>query len=173
MEKIGRIQKIRRYPVKSMMGEDLEATLLGSHGVIGDRVYAFIDDHFQNPRFPWMTARNANEMLLFRPRFVSEKEIEIESPDGTKYSITDPALESYFEEKYDLQMTLKHSETGCYDVAPISIISIHSIESLGRESGVEVAVDRFRANIYAAWDSGKPFYEDELVGKVIKLGGEV
>jgi uncharacterized protein YcbX len=40
---IGRILNIWRYPVKSMMGEELDATEVGRHGLHGDRAYALID----------------------------------------------------------------------------------------------------------------------------------
>jgi hypothetical protein len=139
MGRIGRISKIRRYPVKSMEGEDLTSAALESYGMVGDRVYAFIDDQNRNARFPWMTARNANEMLLFKPTFLSYKEVIVKSPDGKEYSINDPALERYFEEKYSLQMTLKYRESGCQDSRPLSLISSHTIESLGGETGLELA----------------------------------
>jgi uncharacterized protein YcbX len=32
-----------RYPVKSMQGEELNASILGEHGLLGDRAYALID----------------------------------------------------------------------------------------------------------------------------------
>lgn len=65
-----------------MEGEDLTSAALKSYGMVGDRVYAFIIDQNRNPRFPWMTARDANEMLLFKPTFLSDKEIVVKSPDG-------------------------------------------------------------------------------------------
>ncbi len=173
MERIGRISKIRRYPVKSMMGEDLAKAILAPYGMVGDRVYAFIDDQNHNPRFPWMTARNANEMLLFKPNFLSDKEVVVRSPSGREYSITDPALERYFEEKYNFRMTLKYRESGCHDSKPVSLISSHTIESLGGETGLELAGERFRANIYVDWDNRMPFYEDELLGREITVGDGV
>lgn len=33
-----------RYPVKSMMGEELNSATLGDRGILGDRAFAFIDD---------------------------------------------------------------------------------------------------------------------------------
>ena len=33
-----------RYPVKSMMGEELNSALVGKRGVVGDRAYALVDD---------------------------------------------------------------------------------------------------------------------------------
>ncbi|MFI7635290.1 MOSC N-terminal beta barrel domain-containing protein [Nonomuraea sp. NPDC049400] len=37
------IVSLWRYPVKSMMGEKLNAAEVGEHGVLGDRVYAVLD----------------------------------------------------------------------------------------------------------------------------------
>src|SRR5947208_842229 len=39
----GRVVAVWRYPVKSMMGEELNATEVTEHGLLGDRAYALID----------------------------------------------------------------------------------------------------------------------------------
>src|SRR4051812_1628068 len=39
----GRVVAIGRYPVKSMLGEELEAVDVTGHGLLGDRAYALID----------------------------------------------------------------------------------------------------------------------------------
>jgi uncharacterized protein YcbX len=40
---IGSVASLFRYPVKSMMGEELEATHVGAKGFLGDRVFALAD----------------------------------------------------------------------------------------------------------------------------------
>ena len=40
---LGSIVSLWRYPVKSMMGEELNATEVTKTGLIGDRAYALID----------------------------------------------------------------------------------------------------------------------------------
>ena len=42
-EPIGRIEALWRFPVKSMLGEALEAAELGEGGIAGDRAYAIVD----------------------------------------------------------------------------------------------------------------------------------
>ena len=37
MREVGTIAGIYRYPVKSMLGEELDASLLGQNGIPGDR----------------------------------------------------------------------------------------------------------------------------------------
>jgi uncharacterized protein YcbX len=40
---MGRVVAIWRYPVKSMMGEELNAADVGARGLVGDRAYALVD----------------------------------------------------------------------------------------------------------------------------------
>src|SRR5262245_60821601 len=40
---VGSIVSLRRYPVKSMLGEDLNAAQVTNRGLLGDRAYALID----------------------------------------------------------------------------------------------------------------------------------
>ena len=40
---VGKVSGIRRYPVKSMLGEALEVVALDQRGVVGDRLYALVD----------------------------------------------------------------------------------------------------------------------------------
>ena len=41
---VGIVSSIRRYPVKSMLGEELDEVSVTAGGVIGDRAFALIDD---------------------------------------------------------------------------------------------------------------------------------
>ncbi len=40
---VGSIVSLWRYPVKSMMGEELNATEVKESGLLGDRAYALVD----------------------------------------------------------------------------------------------------------------------------------
>jgi uncharacterized protein YcbX len=40
---LGAVVALWRYPVKSMLGEELNASALGKRGLVGDRVYAIVD----------------------------------------------------------------------------------------------------------------------------------
>lgn len=40
---VGRVVSIRRYPVKSMLGEDLDVAEVAARGLLGDRAYALVD----------------------------------------------------------------------------------------------------------------------------------
>ncbi len=171
MNRIGEIARLRRYPVKSMRGEDLTEAQVESYGLLGDRIYAYVLDDAPNPRFPWMTARQAAEMLLYIPTYLPGDEIQVQSPDGKKYSITNGELEERLEAKYGCQISLKHRESGCHDSKAISVLGLQSIRKLHEETGIdELAPERFRANIYVSWDADEPFLEDELIGREVQIG---
>lgn len=162
-----------RYPVKSMRGEELSTATIDKHGFAGDREYAFVIGDAPNPRLPWMTARHASGMLLYKAKTMFGT-VEVESPCGVKYLANDERLERELEEKYGYQISLKQSESGCHDSKPVSILGLQSIKQLGQEMGFEdLALERFRANIYADWTSGMPFLEDSLVGSELKVGKTV
>jgi uncharacterized protein YcbX len=42
-EAVGTVQALWRFPVKSMLGEELDAADLGGDGILGDRAYALLD----------------------------------------------------------------------------------------------------------------------------------
>jgi uncharacterized protein YcbX len=68
MDRIGTLETICRYPVKSMAGEELAEVFVGFAGLMGDRTYAFI--RTPGPRgFPWHTGREQESLVLYRPRW--------------------------------------------------------------------------------------------------------
>lgn len=65
---LGVVKQIFRYPVKSMMGEELATAELGWHGLDGDRRFAFrrVGDM---SGFPWLTAGKLPGLLQYRPAY--------------------------------------------------------------------------------------------------------
>src|SRR5919201_6152601 len=86
---LGSVVSLWRYPVKSMMGEELNATEVTEHGLLGDRAYALRDSttgkivSAKNPR-KWPN------LFDFRAAFVDPPHsgsaipvVRITLPDGT------------------------------------------------------------------------------------------
>jgi uncharacterized protein YcbX len=87
---VGRVQSIRRYPVKSMLGEDLDCASLDTRGVVGDRVYALIDDETQKVV---SVKRPKRWGRMFELAAVTRGgSVEVCFPDGASLSIVDVAL---------------------------------------------------------------------------------
>jgi uncharacterized protein YcbX len=87
---VGRVQSIRRYPVKSMLGEELDCASVDMRGVVGDRAYALIDDETQkvvSVKRPKRWGRMFELAAVTRAGTV-----EVCFPDGTSTSIADVGL---------------------------------------------------------------------------------
>lgn len=184
-ERIGTLARLRRYPVKSMAGEELQQARVTFAGLAGDRVYAFLDPEHGPPEFPWMTARQGHDMILFRPRFLDappiEQEIpdterfatEVTTPEGEKFRMGDPRFTEFLARRYQRSLRLRFSERSMTDARPVSIFGLATVRALSQETNLELDPRRFRANFYAQWESDAPFFEDTLVGRELQIGETV
>ena len=90
---VGTVQGIWRYPVKSMLGEQLTDCEIGPTGVRGDRAYALIDAEdgkvasAKNPR-KW------GALLACRARLVDETVAEMTLPDGSSVRSDSPDVDA-------------------------------------------------------------------------------
>src|SRR5437588_8073480 len=88
--KIGQVEALFRYPVKSMGGERLDEATLGWHGLEGDRRLALrkIDDR---GGFPFLTAGKLPDMVLFAPHREDGAEgnlpTHVRTPDGRELPV--------------------------------------------------------------------------------------
>jgi uncharacterized protein YcbX len=199
MKVVGKIESLWRYPVKSMRGEELQEAFVGFPGVYGDRVYAFRSSAAPKG-FPYLTAREQEAMLLYRPRFLhpertarpgnlaeadaigsgltpvyanlSDLMVEVETPAGEGFAIDDPQLMSMLRNgvRDSPELTLLRSVRSMTDCRPVSIISIQTVRQLGKELAIDLDKRRFRANLYVELESGNPFGEDEFVGRTLRIG---
>lgn len=174
MEKIGTIMRIRRYPVKSMMGEELEEAFVNLNGLAGDRVYALIDETNTNTGFPWMTARQKHGMILYKTTYKENKsgrdDVKVTTPEGKTYDINDPEFLKGMIGFAGRPLRLKYSKKGTFDSRPISLFGLETISQMGKEVGFSLDPVRFRANFYIDFDDKTPFFENSLVEKEIQIG---
>lgn len=199
MKVIGKVESLWRYPVKSMRGEELQESFVGFPGIYGDRVYAF-ESAAAAKGFPYLTGREQEAMLLYRPAYrnpertakpgnlaeaeargsgltpvygdLSEFSVDVGTPAGERLAIDDPRLISKLREGIDdkHQLTLLRSHRAMTDCRPVSIFSLQTLRHLSKELGFDLDKRRFRANIYADFDSVAAFGENEFVGRNLRIG---
>jgi uncharacterized protein YcbX len=99
LNEVGSIASLHRYPIKSMMGEELNATMVGPKGLVGDRLFALSDPatgkiaSAKNPsKWPNLFAYRAayTEPLETPGRIPS---VRITLPDGKTVQSQDAALD--------------------------------------------------------------------------------
>ena len=91
-ESIGSVLSVWRYPVKSMLGEEVDATLVTERGLLGDRAYALMDRETgrvvssKNPR-RWPTLFKFKAALMDLPDMRERvPPVMITLPNGTRVS---------------------------------------------------------------------------------------
>jgi uncharacterized protein YcbX len=96
---IGSIISLWRYPVKSMMGEELNAAEVTTRGLLGDRAYALVDRSdgkvasAKNPR-KWPRLFDFRAALTDAPRTgVKSSPVRITLPDGTIVNSDQPDID--------------------------------------------------------------------------------
>ena len=85
----GKVVSIWRYPVKSMLGEELNSSYVTERGLVGDRAYALIDQETgkvasaKNPR-KWEKLFDFRSIFIDPPQVVENiPPVRITLPDGT------------------------------------------------------------------------------------------
>ncbi|MGH7164957.1 MAG: MOSC domain-containing protein [Nitrospiraceae bacterium] len=115
---LGSVGSLWRYPVKSMMGEQLSAAAVMERGLLGDRAYALIDSSdgkiasAKNPR-KWPS------LFAFRATFLKPSgsraqvpPVRITLPDGTIVTSEQSDLNQVLSKALNRQVTLAVTERG-------------------------------------------------------------
>ena len=120
-EVVGSVSGLRRFPVKSMGGEQLQVVEVTELGVLGDRAYALIDND-TGKAVSAKSARLFPDLFEFSAAFIEEPrlgenmpEVEITFPNGTSVRSDsddiDRALSSHFNQNIRLgRMTVPEVE---------------------------------------------------------------
>jgi MOSC domain-containing protein len=109
---LGSVVSLWRYPVKSMLGEELNATEVAEGGLLGDRVYALVDRAdgkvatAKNPR-KWPSLFDFRASLSGPPRGAKAPPVRITLPDGTTVSGDQGDRDQILSRTLDREVTLE------------------------------------------------------------------
>jgi hypothetical protein len=172
--KIGEVEALFRYPVKSMRGEPLEVADLGWHGLDGDRRLAFrrLDDR---GGFPWLSASKLPELLLFAPQRLGPAvdgipPSHVRTPEGEDLAVFGQELPTLVGRLHGSPVEMMYLDRGIFDEASISVITSATVGEIGKLAAHHPDVRRFRPNILIASLRSVPYEEDDWVGGVLSFG---
>lgn len=168
---LGKVESLWRYPVKSLMGEELKCLDIDARGVSGDRQYAV-----SNSEGRLGSGKNTRRFIRIDGLFSmsaasSGNGVVIKFPDGIVLTNKDSSMNSKLSEILGQSVTLtKEAEISHFDDSAIHILTTSSLSLLKKllpNSGINSR--RFRPNIVI--DS--QYLDQELVGKTIRIGETV
>lgn len=128
-ELAGSVVALWRYPVKSMQGEEIDATAINERGILGDRAYAILDretGHIASAKHP----RKWSKLIACRAEYVEPPQLDaplpalrITLPDGRTVSSAQPNIDQLLSQLFDREValvtTLATSPTREADRTPI------------------------------------------------------
>ena len=172
--KVGEVEALFRYPVKSMSGELLEVADLGWHGLDGDRRLAFrrADDR---GGFPWLTASKLPALILYAPQrrgpaVSGNVPTHIRTPEGEELAVFGQELATEVGRRHGSPIEMMRLNRGIFDEASISVITSATVGEIGKLVEQRLDVRRFRPNILIASQRAVPFEEDDWVRGVLRFG---
>lgn len=176
-EAVGIVRAIHRFPVKSMRGESLSESSVEWQGLPGDRGYAFVQSEDRST-FPYLTAREAPELLLYTPFFADASRpyyspVLVRTPEGAEYPIGSDDLRANIARRYERPFyLLRLGRRATHDIAPLSVITTSAITSLGNTLGITFDPLRFRPTILIETPDGEPYPENQWVGQTLVFGDD-
>jgi uncharacterized protein len=115
---IGAVVSLWRYPVKSMMGEELNAAEVTERGLLGDRAYALVDSADEkvatakNPR-KWPNLFDFRASFIEPPRISANvPPVRITLPDGTITTSQQSDVNRILSKALSRMVTLKTTDSG-------------------------------------------------------------
>jgi hypothetical protein len=200
---VGSIVSMWRYPVKSMMGEELNATDVGERGLWGDRAYALVDDETGaviSAKLP----RKWGVLFDCRANLSSSEQVKITLPDGSivmgDTADVNEILSQAFGRKVRLETAAPEapsiemytpdiegipdadSETNAairpntfFDAATVHLLTTAALDQFQSITPTSrFELRRFRPNLVVKpIENAAGFVENDWVGKTLAIGDEV
>lgn len=111
----GRIDSIRRYPVKSMAGEDLDSATVTQRGLLGDRAFGLVDEatgkvaSAKNPK-RWPVMLDLRAAYVTPPSDAAAlPPVRVSLPDGATVTSDDPSASSRISAVVQRPVRLTHA----------------------------------------------------------------
>ncbi|HXZ89153.1 MAG TPA: MOSC N-terminal beta barrel domain-containing protein [Candidatus Binataceae bacterium] len=193
---VGLVQALWRYPVKSLRGESLDATLVTENGVAGDRVWALreLDRGGIMSARTWAAMLDLNATWQGDPTSDAAARVYIELPGGNTICADDPDASRVLSDLFRRKVRLERIRTeritpeeleavlrgeafpprrDFFDEDAMHLIASGTLDHLrSLRPGSDFDPRRFRANVYIDTGSGG-FIEDQWLDGVLEIGESV
>ncbi len=178
----GTVERLWRWPVKSMAGEEVRALSIDERGVGGDRTHAVLHEH--KGEWKKLTAREAPGMLAWTASYPFDLDAGLD-PARPPYAIVaepggrhrfqwgDPRLRVALQRDLGRPVELHRDVAGMPDVpGQILLTTRATVAALSGELGTDIDLRRFRPNLHLDLDA-PPWAEESWIGAEVSFEGGV
>ena len=173
-----RVDQLWRYPVKSVGGEQIAASIVDSRGLLGDRLWAVQDADGKlgsgkdSRRFRRMVG-----LLGLTARYAAEPGdggIEppvVAGPDGTEYPVSTGAADEFLRDHTGMPHVRVRRECDVthFDEVQLSMIGSATLAWLQAQlPEVRIEIRRFRSNVVVR--TTEPLIEESWIGRTVRFG---
>lgn len=172
------VDQLWRYPVKSVGGEQVAASIVDSRGLLGDRLWAVLDADGKlgsgkdSRRFRRMVG-----LLGLTARYAAEPcdgGIEppvVAGPDGTEYPVSTGAADEFLRDHTGMPHVRVRRECDVthFDEVQLSMIGSATLAWLQAQlPEVRIDIRRFRSNVVVR--TAEPLIEESWIGRTVRFG---
>jgi uncharacterized protein len=171
---VGTVGELRRYPVKSLVGERLAVVEVDRRGVVGDRRWAVTDPDGRLGSGKTTTRfRRMDGLLDLAAAYVGDVPV-VTFPDGRRFEGPGGPLDAALSEHVGRPVRLREEDQVAHlDEGPLHLLTTASLDELGRRHGAPVPAARMRPSVLLDLPGERGFVEDGWVGHRLALGEEV
>jgi hypothetical protein len=168
-----RLVGLSRYPVKSLVGEDLDRVLVEERGLVGDRLWSVRDPDGKlgsgktSRRF-----RRMDGLLELAARYDGETPV-VTFPDGRVLRGDDPGMHDALSGHLGRPVSLaREQDVSHFDEGPLHLVTTASLARVREVHGSPVDPRRLRPNLVVETDEAG-YVEESWVGRRLTVGDQV
>jgi uncharacterized protein YcbX len=168
-----RLARLSRYPVKSLVGEDLERVLVEERGLVGDRLWSVRDrDGRLGSGKSTRRFRRMDGLLELAAHYDGETPV-VTLPDGRALRGDDPRLREALSEQVGRPVSLaREHDVSHFDEGPLHLVTTASLDRVTESHGARVDPRRLRPNLVIETDE-VGYVEQSWVGRRLTVGDQV
>lgn len=165
------VASLRRYPVKSLVGESLEVADVVQRGLRGDRLWAVVDEDGKLGSGKSSRRFRKMEGLLDLVASYDGDVPLVRFPDGRVIRGDDPEIDAAVSEHVGRPVALaREGEVSHFDDGPVHLVTTASLRAVEQRLGEPVDPRRFRPNLVVDTGDLAGMVEDTWLGRRVAVG---
>lgn len=169
-----RIRSIHRYPVKSLVGEELARAHVGERGLHGDRWWSVRDPDGKLGSGKSTRRFRKMEGLLELAAYYDGETPLVSFPDGRSLRGDDEEIHRALSAYVGRPVRLAHEETvSHFDEGPLHLVTTSAIRFVERAHGRAVDPRRLRPNLVLETAVHDGMVEEAWVGRRVAVGADL